>query len=83
MQLVLVVPTIFALYIVCVHRLLDACLRHHNFHVQLSMQNTPIHEWRVPGVPTEFQLFVKREDLTGSTLSGNKVRLCVSCKLQR
>ena len=47
-------------------------------HVQLSMKNTPIHEWRVPGVPAEFQLFVKREDLTGSTLSGNKVH-CVYC----
>ena len=37
------------------------------------MKNTPIHEWKVPGVPKEFQVFVKREDLTGSALTGNKV----------
>ena len=37
------------------------------------MDNTPIHEWKVPGVPEGFKLSVKREDLTGSTLSGNKV----------
>ena len=41
--------------------------------MQLCMNNTPIHKWCVPGVPKEFTLSVKREDLTGSTLSGNKV----------
>ena len=37
------------------------------------MNNTPIHEWSIPEVPEGFQVSVKREDLTGSTLSGNKV----------
>lgn len=37
------------------------------------MKETPIHGWKVPGLPEGFQLSVKREDLTGSTLSGNKV----------
>ena len=30
--------------------------------------------WAPDGVPDGFQLFIKRDDLTGSTLSGNKVR---------
>ncbi|XP_070538127.1 uncharacterized protein [Ptychodera flava] len=42
--------------------------------VQLAMYNTPIHAWNIPGVPSDFQLSVKRDDLSGSTLSGNKVR---------
>ena len=37
------------------------------------MDGTPIHKWKLPGVPENFTLSVKREDLTGSTLSGNKV----------
>ncbi|CAD5114854.1 DgyrCDS3890 [Dimorphilus gyrociliatus] len=35
---------------------------------------TPVHEWNIPDVPKPFRLFIKRDDLTGSTLSGNKVR---------
>lgn len=42
--------------------------------VHLAMTPTPIHEWRVPGVPEGCQLFVKRDDLSGMQLSGNKVR---------
>ena len=42
---------------------------------QLCMKNTPIHEWDIPQVPEGFQVSVKREDLTGSVLSGNKVCL--------
>jgi 1-aminocyclopropane-1-carboxylate deaminase/D-cysteine desulfhydrase-like pyridoxal-dependent ACC family enzyme len=37
------------------------------------MKPTPIHEWNLPGVPPEFKLSIKREDLTGSICSGNKV----------
>lgn len=42
--------------------------------VQLAMPNTPIHAWTVPGVPDGFSVSIKRDDMTGSTLSGNKVR---------
>ncbi|XP_076435349.1 uncharacterized protein LOC143275258 [Babylonia areolata] len=38
------------------------------------MANTPIHPWKVPGVPGDFSVSVKRDDLTGCALSGNKVR---------
>ncbi|XP_076435686.1 uncharacterized protein LOC143275442 [Babylonia areolata] len=42
--------------------------------VHLAMTNTPIHPWKVPGVPEDFTVSVKRDDLTGCALSGNKVR---------
>lgn len=42
--------------------------------VKLSMTPTPIHPWRLAGVPEGFEVSVKREDLAGSTLTGNKVR---------
>ncbi|KAK7461192.1 hypothetical protein BaRGS_00038780 [Batillaria attramentaria] len=41
---------------------------------ELAMPNTPIHPWLVPGVPDRFSVSIKRDDMTGSTLSGNKVR---------
>lgn len=34
---------------------------------------TPIHRWHVPGVPEGTELWIKRDDLTGMQLSGNKV----------
>jgi 1-aminocyclopropane-1-carboxylate deaminase/D-cysteine desulfhydrase-like pyridoxal-dependent ACC family enzyme len=40
----------------------------------LCMRPTPIHRWNVPGVPPGFRLSIKRDDMTGSTLTGNKVR---------
>ncbi|KAJ7384339.1 hypothetical protein OS493_022452 [Desmophyllum pertusum] len=40
----------------------------------LAQRNTPIHPWNIPNLPKEFSLFIKRDDLTGSTLSGNKIR---------
>ena len=43
--------------------------------LQLAARHTPIHPWKLPGLPKSFQLSVKRDDMTGSTLSGNKVRL--------
>ena len=45
------------------------------FNPQLCVRPTPIHRWDVPGLPKEFQLFIKRDDMTGSTLGGNKVRI--------
>ena len=41
--------------------------------MQLATRFTPIHRWRVPGVPEGFEVSVKRDDMTGSALSGNKV----------
>ncbi|XP_067034638.1 uncharacterized protein [Acropora muricata] len=42
--------------------------------VQLAQRNTPIHPWDLAQLPKGFSLFIKRDDLTGNTLSGNKVR---------
>ncbi|XP_048249910.1 bifunctional D-cysteine desulfhydrase/1-aminocyclopropane-1-carboxylate deaminase, mitochondrial-like [Haliotis rufescens] len=44
------------------------------FRVQLAQPNTPIHKWNIPGVPERFSIHIKRDDMTGGTLSGNKVR---------
>ena len=41
--------------------------------MQLAQLPTPIHRWNPPGLPEDFELHIKRDDLTGSTLSGNKV----------
>ncbi|KAK9846172.1 hypothetical protein WJX84_010812 [Apatococcus fuscideae] len=35
---------------------------------------TPIHSWALPGLPAGVEVCVKRDDLTGMQLSGNKVR---------
>mmetsp|Transcript_3974 Transcript_3974/g.11229 ORF Transcript_3974/g.11229 Transcript_3974/m.11229 type:complete len:423 (+) Transcript_3974:149-1417(+) len=35
---------------------------------------TPIHKWDLPGLPHETEVWIKRDDLTGMQLSGNKVR---------
>ena len=37
------------------------------------MKPTPIHKWNIPDVPSPFTVHIKRDDLTGSVLSGNKV----------
>jgi len=42
--------------------------------VKLAMVPTPITSWNIPLLPKEMKLFVKRDDMTGNTLSGNKVR---------
>lgn len=39
------------------------------------MKPTPIHQWRLPGgVPDGFEVLIKRDDLTGAALTGNKVQ---------
>ena len=43
---------------------------------QLAQRNTPIHPWNISNLPEGFSLSIKRDDLTGSTLSGNKVKSC-------
>ena len=42
--------------------------------VKLSMTPTPIHQWNIPWLPDDMELYIKRDDLTGHTLSGCKVR---------
>ncbi|KAL4227590.1 hypothetical protein ACF0H5_013033 [Mactra antiquata] len=42
--------------------------------IQLANGNTPIYRWNLNGLPSEFAVSIKRDDMTGSTLSGNKVR---------
>mmetsp|Transcript_38187 Transcript_38187/g.97635 ORF Transcript_38187/g.97635 Transcript_38187/m.97635 type:complete len:429 (-) Transcript_38187:175-1461(-) len=40
----------------------------------LACLPTPVHRWHLPGVPEGVEVFIKRDDLTGMQLSGNKVR---------
>lgn len=35
---------------------------------------TPIHRWNLPNLPAGAEVWIKRDDLTGMQLSGNKVR---------
>ncbi|KAK7358091.1 hypothetical protein VNO77_00012 [Canavalia gladiata] len=35
---------------------------------------TPIHRWNLPNLPSNTELYIKRDDLTGMQLGGNKVR---------
>ncbi|DBA68980.1 TPA: hypothetical protein ACH3X2_013152 [Trebouxia sp. C0005] len=40
----------------------------------LGIFPTPIHRWHPPGVPHGVEMYIKRDDLSGMQLSGNKVR---------
>ncbi|MCL7035838.1 hypothetical protein MKW94_030253 [Papaver nudicaule] len=40
----------------------------------LAHTPTPIHRWNLPNLPKDVELWIKRDDLTGMQLSGNKVR---------
>ncbi|XP_071489514.1 uncharacterized protein [Diadema antillarum] len=42
--------------------------------IQFANRNTPIQRWHLPGIPEDFQVLLKRDDMTGSVLSGNKIR---------
>lgn len=42
--------------------------------LNLSSSNTPVQKWLLSEVPEDFNLFIKREDLNGSTLGGNKIK---------
>lgn len=35
---------------------------------------TPIHKWNLPNLPEDTEVWIKRDDLSGMQLSGNKVR---------
>jgi len=43
--------------------------------LRLGLLPTPLHRWSPPGFPEGVDLWVKRDDLSGCQLSGNKVRL--------
>ena len=42
--------------------------------VILSQRNTPIVSWDISGLPDGYRLYLKRDDMTGGTLMGSKVR---------
>ncbi|KAL4534534.1 hypothetical protein Ndes2526A_g05425 [Nannochloris sp. 'desiccata'] len=43
--------------------------------IPLGRLNTPIHRWNLPGIPSDGpEIYIKRDDLTGLQLSGNKIR---------
>ncbi|XP_051178546.1 D-cysteine desulfhydrase 1, mitochondrial [Lolium perenne] len=44
----------------------------HNF--TLGQFPTPIHKWNLPNLPKDTEVWIKRDDLAGMELSGNKVR---------
>ncbi|KAI5056642.1 hypothetical protein GOP47_0028460 [Adiantum capillus-veneris] len=43
-------------------------------HAVTSAFPTPIHRWNLPNLPAGAEVWIKRDDLTGMQLSGNKVR---------
>ena len=49
--------------------------------LQLAQKNTPIHQWSLPNIPNGFEVSIKRDDMTGSVLGGNKVGENVVFKL--
>ncbi|KAH7446110.1 hypothetical protein KP509_01G039500 [Ceratopteris richardii] len=42
--------------------------------ISLGQFPTPIHKWNLPNLPNGTEVWIKRDDLTGMQLSGNKVR---------
>ncbi len=42
--------------------------------LSLAQLPTPMHPWDAPGIPEGVELWVKRDDRTGVTVSGNKIR---------
>jgi hypothetical protein len=41
--------------------------------MSMALRPTPIHKWPLPGVPDSVELMIKRDDLSGMEMSGNKV----------
>ena len=41
--------------------------------IALGLLPTPIHRWRLPNVPSDLDVWIKRDDMSGNELSGNKV----------
>lgn len=51
------------------------CLQAPQERYALGIFPTPIHRWHPPGVPDGVEMWIKRDDLSGMQLSGNKVCL--------
>ncbi|XP_014670068.1 PREDICTED: bifunctional D-cysteine desulfhydrase/1-aminocyclopropane-1-carboxylate deaminase, mitochondrial-like [Priapulus caudatus] len=45
-----------------------------SYKLDLSMHHTPVHKWNIPSISGGFRLSIKRDDINGGPLSGNKVR---------
>ena len=45
----------------------------------LGLFPSPLHRWHPPGIPEDVEFWIKRDDLTGMQLSGNKVQEPPSC----
>ena len=41
--------------------------------IALGLLPTPIHRWKLPNVPSDLDVWIKRDDMSGNELSGNKV----------
>lgn len=41
---------------------------------KLAQLPTPVHRWNIPEIPTGCEIYIKRDDVTGNTFSGNKVK---------
>ncbi|PIK48546.1 hypothetical protein BSL78_14571, partial [Apostichopus japonicus] len=44
------------------------------WHSTLFQKRTPILKWFLPQIPSDFEIYIKRDDLTGGAISGHKVR---------
>lgn len=44
------------------------------YRIQLANVNTPIQRWYLPGIPDGFEVYIKRDDMLGCELTGNKIR---------
>ncbi|XP_072049278.1 uncharacterized protein [Amphiura filiformis] len=44
------------------------------YKVQLANANTPIQRWYLPGIPDGVEVYIKRDDMLGCELTGNKAR---------
>ncbi|XP_071838464.1 uncharacterized protein [Apostichopus japonicus] len=44
------------------------------FKINLCQKNTPISKWYLPQIPSDFEVYMKRDDFTGGAISGHKIR---------
>ncbi|XP_071819179.1 uncharacterized protein [Apostichopus japonicus] len=44
------------------------------YKIDLCQTNTPIQKWYLPEIPNSFEIYIKREDMTGGATSGHKIR---------
>lgn len=56
----------------CIFTTITFCLLQPSQKYSLGLLPTPIHPWHLPGTPRGVEMWIKRDDLTGMQLSGNK-----------